>query len=82
MTDSRQRVEVPITKHLEGLVQKGVPPSNENWLVFNAEIFVLRWSVSIPFDHLLLMHTAAARSGAAGRRSGDRNECSPKMGLP
>jgi hypothetical protein len=26
MTDSRQRVEVPITKHLEALVQKGVPP--------------------------------------------------------
>jgi hypothetical protein len=32
MTDSRQRVEVPITKHLEGLVQKGVPPATRTGL--------------------------------------------------
>ena len=29
MTDSRQRVEVPITKPLEGLVQKGFPQQLE-----------------------------------------------------
>jgi hypothetical protein len=32
MTDSRQRVEAPITKHLEGLVQKGVPPASRTGL--------------------------------------------------
>jgi len=32
MTDSRNRVEVPITKHLEGLVQKGVPPATRTGL--------------------------------------------------
>jgi hypothetical protein len=32
MTGSRQRVEVPITKHLECLVQKGVPPATRTAL--------------------------------------------------
>ena len=32
MTDSRQRVEVPNTKHFEGLVQKGVPPATRTGL--------------------------------------------------
>jgi hypothetical protein len=52
MTDSRHRVEVPIAKHLGGLVQKGVPPATRTGLFFNAEIFVLRWSASIPFDQV------------------------------
>lgn len=30
--------------------QKGLRRSHQNCLVFNAEIFVLRWSASIPFD--------------------------------
>jgi hypothetical protein len=32
MTDSRQRLEVPITEHLEGLVQKSVPPATRTGL--------------------------------------------------
>jgi hypothetical protein len=32
MTGSPQRVEVPITKHLEGLVQKGVPRATRTGL--------------------------------------------------
>jgi hypothetical protein len=51
MTDSRQRVEVPITKHLEGLVQKGVPPATRTGLFSTPKFSFLRWSASIPFDH-------------------------------
>jgi len=49
-TDSRQRVEMPIIKHLDPVVQKGVPAATRTGLFATPKFFVLRWSASIPSE--------------------------------
>jgi hypothetical protein len=79
MTDSRQRVEVPITKHLEGLVQKGVPPATRTGL-FSTPKFSFCDGQPV---YLLTSWTnlaAAVRFGAADRRSGDQSASRTRTG--
>ena len=61
MTDNRQRVEVPITKHLEGLVQKGVPPATRTGLFSTPKfsfcdgqpVYLLRVAYTVSNNQLL-----------------------------